>query len=433
MIIKERPLTALIIILFTLFLTACGTLEFGVEPGVTPATEETSLQVTATPGTEAATLSVPTPTLFPGTITPTAAPPSTITPSATATALLAQLSAPASALWTTYRDLERGFGYAYPCFWFNDHTTLTSYDGHFALEHSIRGHWIDSQPPAGVAKIDTGILDYADYGFGPDVPLGEAITAAAGDPYGDGRAVFETIEETTLYGKTVQRVSLGEQQDSWGGDFQREVYYFPVEPGRYFRLFVLPSEQLHSPSVQGIVESLVLSADESITVPTFDPDPPLEGREFYTNEEAGYCFQYPAEYELEEYDTGAGAEKTVSLKLERPLYTMGLTVLSQKVGQQATLEEQVSNFLLGFSDQAAAGIRRNPSELVAGIDFRLGDQPAEALDGVPGPVNSIDVFTRYGDKLYQIVFSPSPFDNPQVSNDYWTLYDVVMRSFSFLP
>jgi len=433
MIKRKRPLTALMIALFALFLAACGTLEFGVEPGLTPSTEETSQQASATSGPLVATLSVPTPTLFPGTITPTAAPPATITPSATATALLAQLSASPSALWTTYRDLERGFGYAYPCFWFNDHTTLSSYDSHFALEHSIRGHWIDSQPPAGVAKIDTGILDYADYGLGPDVPLGEAITAAAGDPYGDGRAAFETIEETTLYGKTVQRVYLGEQIDSWGGDFQREVYYFPIEPGRYFRLFVLPSEQLHSPSVQGIVESLVLSAGDPIIIPAYDPDPSLEGRELYTNEEAGYCFQYPAEYELEEYDTGATSEKTVSLKLERPLYTMGLTVLAQKVGQQATLEDQVSNFLLGFSDQAAAGIRRNPVELIAGIDFRLGDQPAEALDGVPGVVNSVDVFTRYEDKLYQIIFSPSPFDNPQVSNDYWTLYDVVMRSFSFLP
>ena len=116
-----------------------------------------------------------------------------------------------------------------------------------------------------------------------------------------------------------------------------------------------------------------------------------------------------------------------------PLYTVGLTALAQKVGEGITLEESVSNFLNIFSDEAAAGIRRNPMELIAGVEYLLGDQPAEALDGVPGPVNSTDVFTRYGDKLYQIVFSPSPFDNPQANADVWTLYDVVMRSFSFLP
>ncbi len=103
------------------------------------------------------------------------------------------------------------------------------------------------------------------------------------------------------------------------------------------------------------------------------------------------------------------------------------------MGQEPTLEDAVDNFLLSFSEQAAAGIRRNPSELVAGIDYRLGDQPAQALDGVPGPVNSLDVFTRYEDKLFQVVFSPSPFDNPQASADIWLLYNVVTSSFSFLP
>ena len=422
MIKKEWPLTIVILTLFTLFLAACGTLEVGVEPGLTPTTGETSDQGVAT-------ISVPTPTLFPGTLTPTAAPPATATPPAAAEALPAQ----PSPLWAIYRDPDYGYGYAYPCFWSNDHTTLSSYDGNFALDHSIRGQWIDNQPPAGVVKIDTGLLDYADFGLAPDTPLGEAITAAAGDPYGDGRAQFESIEETTLYGRTVQRVYLGEQQDAWGGDFQRELYYFPIAPGRYFRFFVLPTEQINSPSVQGILESLALSAAEPITIPAYDPDPPVSGREMYVNEETGACFQYPAEYDLEEYDTGADVGSTVSLKLERPLYTVGLTALAQKVGEGITLEESVSNFLLGFSDQAAAGIRRNPQELVAGIDYRLGDQPAEALDGVPGPVNSLAVFSRYEDKLFQFVFSPSPFDNPQASSDVWLLYNVVLASFSFLP
>ena len=270
MIKKEWLPETILFVLLILLLAACGTLEVGVEPGLTATSAETVEQVSSTPPatTEPLVATVPV-------ATPELSPPS---PSAETPATDPALAGQPSGLWATYRDPDQGYGYAYPCFWSNDHTTLSSYDEYFALDHTIRGQWIDNQPPAGVVKIDTGILDYAEYGLSPDLSLGEAITAAAGDPYGDGRPQFESIEETTLYGKPVQRVYLGEQQDSWGGDFQRDIYYFPIEPGRYFRLFVLPTEQINNPSVQGIVDSLVLSAGELITIPTYDPGPPVEGR-----------------------------------------------------------------------------------------------------------------------------------------------------------
>jgi hypothetical protein len=412
-------------------LAACGTLDVEIEPGLTPTLEQIPDQAISTPEPTTAADQEPTPTRIPPTPTPSPEPTLELQPTAEPTP---EESKP-SRLWATYRDEESGFGYAYPCFWLNQGSTINSYDFDFALEHSIRGHWIDSQPPAGVVKIEIGLFDYADFGLDPDVPLGEAITIRSGDPYGDGRAAFESIEETTLAGRTVQRVNLGELPDSWGGDLQREAYYFPIEPGRWFRVFVVPTEMIQSSSVQGFLESLALSAGETIAIPSFDPDAPVEGRELYLNEEAGYCFQFPSEFELEEYGTGSDvtAGQTASLKLERPLYTVGLTAKAQMVGQPATLEEGVDNFLLGFSTEAAAGIRRNPAEMVSGVDFRLGDEPAEVLDGVPGPVKTLDIFAKHSDKLYQLTYSPSPFDNPQAGGDIWALNNVVLPSFSFLP
>ncbi|UCG23075.1 MAG: hypothetical protein JSW55_13020 [Chloroflexota bacterium] len=430
LLIRRTTLTILLLLL-TMTLAACGTLDVALEPGVTPTLDPVQAEATSTPEPAATTEQEPTPTLIPPTPMPTSEPTLELPPTAGPTP---KESEPSS-LWATYRDEERGLGYAYPCFWLNQGSTISSYDGDFALEHTIRGHWIDSQPPDGVVKIDIGEFDYADYGIDDDVPLGEAITMAAGDLHGDGRAAFESIEETTIAGRTVQRVHLGELPDSWGGDPQRESYYFPIEPGRWFRVFVLPTEMIHSSSVQGLLESLALSADETITIPAFDPDAPVEGRELYLSKEAGYCFQYPSEFELEEYGTGSDvtAGQTVSLKLERPLYTVGLTARARMVGLPSTLEEGVDNFLLGFSEEAAAGIRRNPAEVVGGVDFRLGDEPAEALDGVPGPVKTLDIFAMHGDMLYQLTYSPSPFDNPQAGGDIWALNNVVQPSFSFLP
>jgi len=180
---------------------------------------------------------------------------------------------------------------------------------------------------------------------------------------------------------------------------------------------------------------LALTEDEEILVPTFDPDPPVEGREVTINQEAGFCFQYPSAYEQQTFEAGDGSNvgDRVSLVLERPLYTVGLTASARPVGAGSDLAELVDNYIAGFSDQAAAGIRRNPAELVGGMDYRLGGETAEALDGIPGPVNTLDIFARHGDLLYQLVFSPSPFDNPQASSDIWSLYNVVTGSFSFLP
>ena len=389
---RKRYILAIYLTLFTIFLAACGTLEVNVEPDLEQEGDET---ITSTsPAVELTETSQDEPTPEPPTDTPepTATPsPAPVQDPEPTSEATAEVVTPGSAQWTTYRDLDDGYGFALPCFWLNDGTTLRSYDDAFAMENSIRGVWRDLQAPEGVVKIDTGVLDYAEYNLDLDTSLGDAITSVAGDPYGDGRPVFESIEETTIAGRTAQRVILGPANDMWGGEGPRDSYYFPMEPGRWFRFFVLPSEAIETATVQGILSSLVLSAGEEIQIPAVEPDPPVSGREYFLNEEAGFCFQYSDEYESETFAAGDAMNigNRVSLKLERPLYTVGLTVSARPVAEMESLST--------------------------------------------GPVNSLDIFVKKGNILYQAVFSPSPFDNPQASADIWALYNVVTSSFSFLP
>jgi len=418
------------LLLMALILVACGTLEVGLEEVITstPQPQESEATDTAAPLEE-------TNTPVPATPAPAATETATLEPAIVITGVVTiEPSQTASTLWASYRDAQYGYGFAYPCFWLNIPSTLSSYDEGFAMDNTIRGAWIDNQPPEGVVKIDVGILDYQENGLELSTPLGEAITVVAGDPYGDGRPTFEAIEETTIAGRVAQRVILGESNDSWGGEGPRDSYYFEIAPGRWFHIFILPSAAIDSTSVQGFLSSLALSEDEEIVIPTVDPDPPVAGREVTINQEAGFCFQYPSAYEQQTFEAGDGSNvgDRVSLKLERPLYTVGLTASARPVGAGSDLAELVDGYINGFSDQAAAGIRRNPAELVSGIYYKLGGEAAEALDGVPGPVNTLDIFARHGDLLYQLVFSPSPFDNPQASSDIWSLYNVVTSSFSYL-
>lgn len=426
----KRLFIAACFLVLVMTLAGCGTLEVALEDVVTPETQPQESEATATAAPLEQT-NTPAPATPEPAATETTTPEPVIVETSETSVVQSQS---VSTLWATFRDEQYGYGFAYPCFWLNHPSTLSSYDEGFAMDNSIRGAWIDSQPPEGVVKIDVGILDYQEYGLEPGTSLGEAIITVAGDPYGDGRPTFEAIEETTIAGRVAQRVILGEANDAWGGEGPRDAYYFETSPGRWFHIFILPTAAIDSTSVQGFLSSLALANDEEIIIPTVDPDPPVEGREAYINQEAGFCFQYPDAYEQQTFEAGDGSNvgDRVSLKLERPLYTVGLTASARPVGSGALLAEQVDNFMAGFSDQAAAGIRRNPLELVGGIDYRLGGEAAEALDGVPGPANTLDIFAHHNDLLYQLVFSPSPFDNPQASADIWSLYNVVTSSFSYL-
>ena len=399
-----------------LLLVACGTLEVGMDQD---AAETVQVVATVTAGTV-----VPETTAEPS---PSPVTPASATPEVPATA--SQTTATAepepSRLWATYRDAGAGFGYAFPCQWVHQGTTVASYDEAFFMNHSIKGQWTDGYPPDGALKMEIAAFAFADSGIAPGTPLEEAVPMAiSGD--------FVSNERVVLGGREALRVDLS--GTVYAGETTNEMYFFPMGENGMLLFSVIPRSALNSADVQAVLDSLALAEEEPIAMPAADPQGTLEGRQMLADEAAGYCFQYPAEYSLEAYPPSGipYLGDIVTLKLERPFYTLGLTATALRVGQESSLDEWVSQYIQGLPD-GGAQVTRNPQERIGGVDFQIGGEPAEFLEGVPGDQGSRDIMVKHGDRLYRLSFVPSTAANPQAAPELESLFLVVTTSFSFLP
>ena len=407
----EQFQRSVLLAMLVMLLAACGTLEVVTEQAG-PATATATEGITPTPVLTASAEVTDSPT-------PAASPddPTTESPPA---------GNAGSPRWATYRDPEAGFGYAFPCHWINRGNVLASYDEIFFRNRAVRGHWADGDPPAGAINLEIAAFDYADSGIEPGTPLRDAVP----------QAISNTIVSTdwvTLGAKEALRVEL--EGTVFPGDQTNEIYFFQLSPQSMLLFSVSPRVALSSPDVQGIVDSLALTADQEITIPAADPEGSLDGREIYFDDEAGYCFQYPADYVMEAFPPSGipYLGDIATLKLERPFYALGLTSTALRVGEQSGLEALVTDFLRGLPDDSASEVERNPVDKVGGVDFAIGREPAEFLERMPGADGSRDIFVKHEDRLYRLSFVPSIRINPQAESDLEALFLVVTTSFSFLP
>jgi hypothetical protein len=434
----KRPPTFHLIHLFMMvavILTACGTVEVGVEPGATapvstaqsirpttivepePASTETAIPLVPTAIPTVTEETIPEPSLLPT--------PEPVTP------------AP-SPLWVEYRDPRYGFGMALPCYWhiiptslqgFGGSPSISSYDEHFFLNRSVRGSWKDNIWPGGAIKFDIWIREEID----PASSLIEAVGAfeeeqAVNDPFA---VEVLAVEEVTLARHQAVRVTKADQgEDAHSLSRPNQYHAFRMSPESVLFISVSPRQALEYPEVQGILDSLALSQEEAISIPTRPPSGPLEGRDVYLHEEAGYCFAYPSEFSLEPYDASSASfiGEIASLKLERPLYTVGMILKSWRVGQLFDLVEWVDQHQTQFSD--IPSVERNGPNW---YNLRLDGRPAEVLDGIPGEVRTLDVFVVNGDRMFQLTTSPTMTGYPESSVDVGFLFGVVTSTFTFLP
>jgi hypothetical protein len=282
------------------------------------------------------------------------------------------------------------------------------------MSHSVRGHWVDGKWPPGAVKIDISVFEDID----PDLSLEDALQRQFVD------WDIQSIEEASADAQEALILVLKDQQGEPVGT--NRVPIVRLSPDRLILFSVLPRQALETPTVQGILASLVQSSDQEVVIPETSPEGPVEGREVYVNRQAGYCFQYPSEFTLDRHDSSQPTflGEIASLKVERPLYQVGMTVEVWRVAAGDELADRVDAYLSRFDGQDVSGIHRQPAQ--------LGGEPAEIVEGILGPEGSRDVFALHKSKIYHLSFVPSSTDSQAIA-DLEALFWVVGGSFSFVP
>jgi hypothetical protein len=145
----------------------------------------------------------------------------------------------------------------------------------------------------------------------------------------------------------------------------------------------------------------------------------------YISKEWGYCFAYPAEYELDQSQKSKGVIRLKGPALdENPdaIYVT-LEVTPRLAPDGSVLTPMVDAYLSSFTNiTMAMPITREPS--------MLGNEPAEKLDPIPGLLSSRVIMALHDNVLYQLRFHPSDIDYAKQSLD--DLTQTVTGSFAFL-
>jgi len=225
---------------------------------------------------------VPAPTMIPATATAVPA----ITPSAQATEAAQAASQPSAEVqsvptteqpaakspWIQYRDARYGIGVAYPCWWaFHPMPAdgnggaigLRSFDEDYFRAHSVKGYWKDGIVPDGVFTADLVVFDPVD-------PAKSNVDAYPLDP---GMNAIASSEDKVIGRNQATVIQIK--------DFINEkapltpVILFRPAPDKLLAFVTQQPDRLDSPDLQGILDSLSLSPDQPILVPTVEPHPPL--------------------------------------------------------------------------------------------------------------------------------------------------------------
>ncbi|MBN1668830.1 MAG: hypothetical protein JW862_17190 [Anaerolineales bacterium] len=198
--------------------------------------------------------------------------PASPTPVETATPEMAE---DFSSLWMAYRDARYGYGVALPAHWsvyptpaegFNGTMSTASYDEAYYWANSNKGDWIGGQPPEGAVKLDFTTIEESYAGL----TLAQAVTDILGR---DELTVVLGTEEVSYAGQAAVQVTTS-RPDSLEQSTTSVAFRLPSD----FVLLVtpLPSNALQLADVQAILNSLVLSPETEVVLPTSAPHPPLE-------------------------------------------------------------------------------------------------------------------------------------------------------------
>jgi hypothetical protein len=178
----------------------------------------------------------------------------------------------ANSAWAQYRDPRYGIGVAYPCWWVkypipaegNGATlSLRSFDEDYFRANSVKGQWKDGVAPEGVFTADFVVFEGVD-------PAKSNTEAYPIDPMAN--AIFSS--EDKLIGQN--QATVIRLRDLVNGDAPLfTVILFRLAPDKLLAFVTQQQDRLDSPDLQGILDSLSLSPDQPVTLPTVAPHPPL--------------------------------------------------------------------------------------------------------------------------------------------------------------
>jgi hypothetical protein len=138
------------------------------------------------------------------------------------------------------------------------------------------------------------------------------------------------------------------------------------------------------------------------------------------NEEHGYCLLLPGEYETERPNENETVFFVGSLMdVAHPKLFITVEDAGGRTAAQAA-EELMAEYPPDFGIQPVGGIT-------------IGYEWAEQLDNVPGQDISRVVLVEHDGRLYRLTFVPASEDAGEVYRQMEALYDLVLKSFRFLP
>jgi hypothetical protein len=211
-----------------------------------------------------------------------------------------------------------------------------------------------------------------------------------------------------------------------GQDINRRLLF--IHDGLLYDLYFAPADPTQA-DVYGRLETLYAQILGSFTfIPRSsaagdDCLSPTTGTRLLTNGDRGFCLLYPAGFSAAESPDGA-----VVLAAGSPAQANGSKVHIEVKDASGSTAEQLAN---GLVAEAEKGTPAPSVERTFGLT--IGYEPAELLDGMPGPDISRHVLAVHAGKLYRLIFTPADPSQREAYAQMQALYELVTRSFRFLP
>ena len=178
----------------------------------------------------------------------------------------------ANSAWAKHRDPRYGIGLAYPCWWImypmpaegiGGTISLRSFDEAFFRANSVKGQWKDGVAPEGVFAVDIGVFE----GIDP------AVSNADAYPRDPETSAIDSSEDVLIGQNQATVIQLQNLVNS--NDPLFTAILFRLAPDKLMIFVTQQQDRLDSADAQGILNSISLSPDQPIIVPTFAPHPPL--------------------------------------------------------------------------------------------------------------------------------------------------------------